>query len=581
MMQASYLAGIAISDTDRSRLLVAATAAGLEVVLDTCEIVVACSPSARIIHLGDAGILIGPLHQSGSRAALEELTAEARATVLKSGGVRLFEAFWGAWVSVIRTAEGAVLLRAPFGRLPCLYRRKGSGVIAASDIDLLRAASGEPLALDPEAIGRQLLAGDMRHPTTSLCGIEEVQGGSRLSIGTSWRPPEGIWSPWRFVGPDRCIDDLEDASRRLRHQCMVSIASRTAELENPLLLLSGGLDSSIVAASLSAQGRNFACLNLATRDRAGDEREYAGLVARHLGCHLEMRSMTIGEYDFARTGAVRLPRPVTRGYEQLIYAAAASVADELGCDGIVDGGGGDNVFCSLRSVSPAADCLLDPGGIRHFRRVCEDIGHLAQTSQWKVRWKAIRRSWSRARPYPWPVDRRLLTRDIQALASTAASHPWLAPGEAELPGRGAHIAILIAAQGYVEDGPYGTKQNCISPLVTQPLIEHCLAIPSWRWFARGNNRAAARKGYEDLLPPGIAWRNGKGTPESFLFALLERNRDAMTSHLLDGVLASAGVIDTAALAKALRDTERLKGTTYGRILQLVDAESWARGIIAN
>ncbi len=575
-----FIAGVALAEPDRARLLAAAQNHNLKVILDRPDVVAACDNVAATIGLGQDGVIIGPLYQSGTREALTSIVENARSAIVKSAGIRLFEAFWGSYIGIVRSGAGTSLVRAPFGSLPGLFQRMGSGLIAGSDIDLIRAASGTAFSLDFEAIGRQLVLGDVRLAATSLRGIEELRGGSRLLVEPSGIRLEDIWSPWAFADERRRIDDLEDAARRLRQECIAAVAARTSTLRHPVLMLSGGLDSSILAASLAAHDRMFSCLNMATRDHAGDETSYARRVATHVGRPLHERAMAVTKYDFARIGAVRTPRPVARGYQQLVFEAAARVADELGCDGIIDGGGGDNVFCSLRSVSLAADCLLDPDGTHHFRRVCGELGQLAGASSWRVAWKARWRSWQRARPYRLQEDRRLLSPDVQAPAQNGAVHPWLEPAESGLPGRGAHIAMLIAAQGYVEDGPHGTKLNCTAPLVSQPLVEHCLAIPSWRWIARGNNRAAARNAFETCLPPEIAWRRGKGNPESFLFSLLERNREAMTSHLMDGVLASAGVIDTAALARALRDTERLKGTIYGRILQLVDTESWARGIMA-
>ncbi|MGO4169496.1 asparagine synthase-related protein [Novosphingobium sp. YAF33] len=571
---------MALAEPDRARLLAAARNQSLTVVLDRPDVVAACDDVASTIDLGEDGVIIGPLYQSGTREALTSVSDSVQRAIVKSAGTRLFEAFWGDYVGIVRSGTGTSLVRAPFGSLPCLFQRLGSGIVTGSDIDLLRPASGTPFSLDFEAIGRQLILGDVRLATTSLRGIEELRGGSRLLVGPSEVRVEDIWSPWTFADARRAIDDLEDAARRLRHECIAAVAARTSTLRHPLLMLSGGLDSSILAASLSARDRMFSCLNMATRDHAGDEASYARRVASHVGRPLHERAMAVMEYDFARIGAVRTPRPVARGYQQLVFEAAARASGELGCDGIIDGGGGDNVFCSLRSVAFAADCLLDGDGTQHFRRVCGELAQLAEASRWRVAWKARRRAWQKACPYKLQEDRRLLSPDVQAPWQNNAGHPWLEPAELGLPGRGAHIAMLIAAQGYVEDGPHGAKLNCTAPLVTQPLVEHCLAIPSWHWFARGNNRAAARIAFEACLPPDIAWRRGKGNPESFLFSLLERNREAMTSHLMDGVLASAGVIDKAALARALRDTERLKGTTYGRILQLVDTESWARGIMA-
>lgn len=580
MRKHRFIAGVALAGPDRARLLAAARNQSLTVVLDAPDVVAACDNVDATVGLGQDGVIIGPLYQSGTREALTFVFDDVQRAVVKSAGIRLFEAFWGDYVGIVRSGTGISLVRAPFGSLPCLFQRMGCGVIASSEIDLLRAASGTPFSLDVEAIGQQLALADVRLATTSLRGIEELRGGSRLLVEPSRIRFEDIWSPWTFADERRRIDDLEDATRRLRQECIAAVAARTSTLRHPLLMLSGGLDSSVLAASLAAHDRMFSCLNMATKDHAGDEASYARRVAAHVGRSLQERAMEVTKYDFARIGAVRTPRPVVRGYQQLVFEAAARAATELGCDGIIDGGGGDNVFCSLRSASLAADCLLDPDGKHHFRRVCNELSQLAGASQWRVAWKARRRAWEKARPYRLPEDRRLLSPDMQAPVKNSVVHPWLEPAKFGLPGRGAHIAMLIAAQGYVEDGPHGAKLNCTAPLVTQPLVEHCLAIPSWHWFARGNNRAAARIAFEACLPPDIAWRQGKGNPESFLFSLLEQNREAMTAHLMDGVLASAGVIDTAALARALRDPERLKGTTYGRILQLVDTESWARGIMA-
>jgi asparagine synthase (glutamine-hydrolysing) len=226
------------------------------------------------------------------------------------------------------------------------------------------------------------------------------------------------------------------------------------------------------------------------------------------------------------------------------------------------------------------DCLLDPAGRPQFRRLCDDIGALAEASRWRVAWRAFRRSREAARPFRWPTDLRYVHPDAQAGMAEAIRHPWLDEPGSALPGRAAHIAMLVAAQGYVEDGPHGTKQAAVSPLVSQPLIEHCLRIPSWDWFAEGRNRAAARRAFERDLPHEIAWRRGKGTPDGLIVALVETNRRWIRDHLGGGLLARAGVIDVAAILDDLDDRGPARGTTSGRILQLADAESWARGIMA-
>jgi asparagine synthase (glutamine-hydrolysing) len=63
----------------------------------------------------------------------------------------------------------------------------------------------------------------------------------------------------------------------------------------------------------------------------------------------------------------------------------------------------------------------------------------------------------------------------------------------------------------------------VSPLVSQPLIELCLAIPTWFWCADGQNRAIARKAFAGDLPPPTLARRSRGTSESFILQALELN----------------------------------------------------------
>jgi asparagine synthase (glutamine-hydrolysing) len=139
---------------------------------------------------------------------------------------------------------------------------------------------------------------------------------------------------------------------------------------------------------------------------------------------------------------------------------------------------------------------------------------------------------------------------------------------------------LVSAQGYAEDGPHGQKTRTVAPLLSQPLIEDCLSIPSWHWFAKGCNRAAARQAFARELPPRVIWRHGKGAPDSFVVRLFEANRRELRDHLCDGVLARSGMLDVPMIKAALDDPSPQRGTSYGRLLKLADTESWARGIMA-
>jgi asparagine synthase (glutamine-hydrolysing) len=117
----------------------------------------------------------------------------------------------------------------------------------------------------------------------------------------------------------------------------------------------------------------------------------------------------------------------------------------------------------------------------------------------------------------------------------------------------------------------------ITPLLGQPLVETCLAVPSWRWFSGSSNRGLARRAFSGDLPEAIAWRRSKGTPDSFVAEIYERHREVFRDHLLGGVLAGAHLIDAVAVEQAFSRAGVLAPKEYLRLIRLAEVELWARG----
>ena len=110
--------------------------------------------------------------------------------------------------------------------------------------------------------------------------------------------------------------------------------------------------------------------------------------------------------------------------------------------------------------------------------------------------------------------------------------------------------------------------------MSQPIVEYCLAVPSWEWRAGGRDRALARLAFANDLPPLVLRRRVKGGPSHFAAELLDRFRAAIRERLLEGRLARHGIIDKAALEVAVEDGRQCSGEERVRILELVAAEAW-------
>ena len=101
-------------------------------------------------------------------------------------------------------------------------------------------------------------------------------------------------------------------------------------------------------------------------------------------------------------------------------------------------------------------------------------------------------------------------------------------------------------------------------------------MPSWQWSHGGRNRAVARAAFADVLPPGILSRTSKAGPDSFIRTAWLVNRPVIAERLLDGELAAQGLLDHRAIERALTGDPMRQLTPVDRLLDLLEAENWAR-----
>jgi asparagine synthase (glutamine-hydrolysing) len=518
--------------------------------------------------------IVGELFDRGSTRPETALDGAAWTAIAQSRGQKLIERYWGSYVAFTTDDKGTVVVRAPLGDLGCYYARVGGVLMVASDLAVL-SDCGRRFAIDRAALVRHIAYPEWRRSETCLDGVEELRGGDRLLVSANGVECETLWSPWAFVGQDRMIDDPVEAARAVRNAVHLAVRARVAGHDRAVLLLSGGLDSAIVAASLKATGTEVIGLNLIGDDAASDERRYAEMVARATGVELLTRKFDADRIDVRRSGAANMPYPVHRCFTQAQDSVAAETAERCGADLLIDGGGGDNVFFASRTVSILADCLATGGLDRRFWSAARALSDLGQTGTWALAWRAVHRAWLRSRAPRQPPAVAFLSDASRSIVADAVAHPWFVPPDGVLPGRASHVALLAPAQNLMEAINAQALQHAISPLVSQPVVEACLRVPSWHWLAPGWDRATARRAFAPDLPEEIIARRSKGTPTGFAATIFDRQRQAIRNMLLGGRLANFGLIDEAKLTLALSTPGPVRDLRFVRIMELVDAEAWA------
>jgi asparagine synthase (glutamine-hydrolysing) len=340
-----------------------------------------------------------------------------------------------------------------------------------------------------------------------------------------------------------------------------------------LLSVSGGLDSSIIAACLVEGGAETICLTMFADDPAGDERPFARALCTHLGLRLIERPYRLEDIDITEALGAHLPRPRDRTQANAYERVHLQVAQELGADAFMTGNGGDNVFGYSQSAAPIADRYLTEGlgkGLaRSLLDVCAQTGCSIFDAAHQARQLVQGSPAHKVRPNPLFLDREFLV----GIRAIDLHHPWLDAPAGALPGKAAHISAVLRVQPNLE-ASRGYYLPVLSPLVSQPIIEACLAIPTWEWRAGGRDRAVARRAFAEDLPAALLSRRVKGTPSRFAARLLDRFRAPIRDRLLGGRLAENRIIDKVGLERELVGDRPVPDLERVRILELVNVEAW-------
>lgn len=527
---------------------------------------------SHILALGDQGLLIGIYFAGKGPGALDRVALPKSAMPAEDLARWLVRGGWGAYVAIVRdpdTGDWAVL-RDPSGLVPLYSMSFENQTIFATDPRLFADTTGKVPQVCRTQIGIHLRRPELRQRKTCLADIEEVPPGSLISTSDP-DVPRLIWDPVDFVS-DAGITSFNEAVSRLRETACDVIGAWSSLAGHLVVAASGGVDSSLIAAALSVNGQSYECMTLATADPSGDERAWVQLLADKLAVPMTACTYDVERIDLAHPVSATMARPSGKAFMQEVRRHLARTCETGGAQWAFDGNGGDNLFCFLHSAAPVLDRLKHDGLSSRtwatFLDICQLTGADAGTMA-----RAVARRWKRGEAAArWHGDFRLLNEAFP-LPNDQALTPWFDIATGQQPGKRDHLRLLQRTQNFVHgvDDPLR-----FSPLLSQPMLELCLSIPTWLWCHGGLNRAPARTAFAPELPASLARRTSKSGPDSVMRAVFARDRSVIRTMLLDGQLAANGVIDRVATETALAADPHAEDPIVYRLLDLVEAEAWAR-----
>jgi asparagine synthase (glutamine-hydrolysing) len=194
----------------------------------------------------------------------------------------------GMWALALwdGAARRLLLSRDRLGKKPLYYETAGPALACASELPALSRLAARPWTEDPDSLADYLRYGFFLPGTTAYREVREVLPGHVLT----WSPEGGCReSAYWALAPVPFAGSKADAAEQLRETLTSAVATRLLADVEVGAFLSGGVDSSLIAALAQRQlDRPLRTFTMGFADPSFDERPYARRVAERLGTfHIE------------------------------------------------------------------------------------------------------------------------------------------------------------------------------------------------------------------------------------------------------------------------------------------------------
>jgi asparagine synthase (glutamine-hydrolysing) len=547
-------------------------------------------PDLRTYVLPDkCGVILGTLFHSGDTDAAEKpVVIDRRGAQLyaRDGGQQFTRDFWGGYVAFFNDPPNnrRSVIRDCSGKIPCFRVRATTMDLVFSDINDLRRLPLAPFTVNWDYLSAFLFYEQLQVRSAGLNELTEVLSGDIVEFRGSEVEQRVLWSPGDIArqGYRESESGALEELRSTVHRCVVRWASTYS---NIIHSLSGGLDSSIVLACLSRAPERPAitCLNRYTALASEDERSFARLSAQQANVPLVERDWRYGDAQFDCRLETLLP---TAKPSMSVIGASLdmrtrnALAAEVGAEAMWTGQGGDHLFFQDLSSCGASDFIRQRGIRTGFASAIADAARLSGESYWSVARTAFS-DWRTNAPWE-PVHlknrKSMFTTETKLPCQRLAyvAHPWIS----EISGlpKGKQRQIWFLAEAANRHRPAATLEVAPEhhPLLSQPLMELCLRLPTYMLLLGGTPRGLVRSAFRGWVPSPILERRSKGGTTSYWMQTVRQSSSYLRDLILGGILHRERVIDGRALVPYLDFSQPLPIEVFPRLVACISAEIWLR-----
>lgn len=418
-----------------------------------------------------------------------------------------FNGMWGlAWFS---GTDGALYLtRDRAGVKPLYYAHSEGQLYFASEIKTLLVLMGRRQRLNLQVIGEYLSQSlQDTSDATFFQDIRALTPGSYARVDLADQSlavkPVTYWDPFRSSASSSSVSDVVDQVR----QIVTDSVKLRLRADVPVgILLSGGVDSSIIAASAKktiGEHGDISVLSAVSPGRPGDESHFIDQVTSHL----KLKTTKVNT-DWGAAEAMNLLRKVTwfndsplGSFSNVAFYLLMQRAHEAGVKVVLSGQGGDELFCGYRKY--LGFYLQELVAQRQIGKL------LVVGSQFVLNGGLRQFNLVEAKRY---LQKKVDSNALGPAMTDAYVAVYLGKGSEGMARRQweDYRRFSVPYLTHYEDrASMAFSREVRLPFLDYRLVELMLNAPMDAKLAKGWTKYALRKAFADQLPEPIIWRKDK------------------------------------------------------------------------
>lgn len=521
---------------------------------------------------------------------------EVAAHAYDEWGIDFLERLDGMFAIALWDAERKRLLlaRDRMGEKPLYYGIANGELLFASELTAIISHPAVTRELDPHALSMYLALEYVPAPRTILRNIFKLEPATVLVLENGSTRIHRYWS----VSPRTTYTkSYGEAVRELRARLEKAVVSRLVS-DVPLgVFLSGGIDSSTVAA-IAARNGALETFAIGFQEKSFDESHHARTVAKHIGSHHHERIFTGREMPaLVPRLAQMLDEPI--GDASILPTALLSAFAREHVTVALGGDGGDELFAGYpmhraHKVAPYVD-KLPAFALRSTLNALRSMPVKHENFAFAFKGLSFLRGAKKAAPanhalwmssFDVAEQQALLQQDYWKAAGegthafSAVEQAWSGSEGAQLLARATHLDALTYLPNdilmKVDRASMRVALEVRAPFLARDVVDLAFAVPDSYRMRGLSGKRLLKDAVKDLLPDHIINRPKKGFGIPVAAWLNGPLRDFVNDVFSVDAIKGAGIFEPAEVRRML-DAHASKRADYRKPLwTLLVFELWRR-----